>query len=114
VNGPCQDEESTDDKTINGDIAMNNSSLHRLNYVAGVACVQKVTVINDVSIRRAMPPTYRPQSICNEGGEEEHGQLDEWGEGSMQEHVDVNNDNGDLRTRQGCERRASKDTKILA
>ncbi len=83
---------------------MNNSSLHWLNYVAdALACIQKVTVImvkagrgNDVSIRRATPPTYRPKSIPNDGGAEEHGQLNEWGEGSMRERVDVNNDNGDL------------------
>jgi hypothetical protein len=68
-----------------------------------LACIQKVTVImvkagrgNDVSIRRATPPTYRPKSIPNDGGAEEHGQLNEWGEGSMRERVDVNNDNGDL------------------
>ncbi len=122
MNGPCQDEDSTDDKTINGVVAMNDSSLHRLNYVAdALACVQKVTVImaragrgDDVSVRRATPPTYRSKRIPDDGGAEEQGQLDEWGEGSMRERVDVDNDNGDLRARQGCERRASNDTKIPA
>jgi hypothetical protein len=69
---------------------------------------------NDVSVRQATPPTYRPKSIPNYGGAEERGQLDEWGEGSPREHVDVDNDNGDLQTWQGCEHRASNDTKILA
>ncbi len=101
---------------------MNDSLLHQLNYVAdALACVQKVTVImvkaghgNDVSVRQAMPPTYRPKSIPNDGGAEERDQLDEWGEGSTRECVDVDNDNGDLWARQGCERRASDDMKILA
>ncbi len=69
---------------------------------------------NDVSIRRAMPPTYWPKSIPNDGGAEERGKLDEWGEGSTREHVDVDNDNGDLQARRGCERRASGNTKIPA
>jgi hypothetical protein len=122
VNGPCQDEESTDGKTINGVVAMNDSLLHQLNYVAdALACVQKVTVImvkagrgNDVSVRRAKAPTYPPKIIPNDGGAEELGQLNEWGEGSMQERVDVDNDNSDLQEWQGCECWASNDTKIPA
>jgi hypothetical protein len=81
--------------------------LYRLNYVANaLACIQKVTVImakagsgNDVSVRQAMLPTYRPKSIPNDGGAKERGKLDEWGEGSTREHVDVDNDNGDLQAR---------------
>ncbi len=69
---------------------------------------------DDVSVRRATPPTYRPKSIPNDGGAEERGRLDEWGEGSTRERVDIDNDNGDLRARRGCERRASDDTKIPA
>ncbi len=107
MNGPCQDEELTDDKTINGVVAMNNSLLYRLNYVANaLACIQKVTVImvkagccNDVSVRQATPPAYRPKSIPNDGGAGERGRLYEWGEGSTRERVDVGNDNGDLRAR---------------
>ncbi len=86
-----------------------------------LACVQKVTMImvkagrgDDVSIRQAPPPSYRPKSIPNDGGAVECGQLNEWGEGSTQERVNVDNDNNDLQARQGCERQASNNTKIPA